>query len=323
MTAVDPPAIVPAQHDEQSRPDAELQPDAQAQLDAESVEEVWLTPPFQPLRVLAALALTAGGFALYEYVLASFWWSPAMGMHDRIAWPAYALLALAMLLTLAAIRVALAIWSPHAKLAISILALGACVVVGVGGGRFVSYTFRGTLIPPFDLKLKPGDRFPDFALADQTGAIRRGPAGGDSGATLVYVYRGDYCPFARYELHELTQYAGEFHRAGIGVVAISTDPVERSTKLASFLGTDIPLLSDAREALLAPLGLVQRHRNGEPDNAIPAFFIVDRAGVVRWIFTSKYYRELPTPETLLQAGAAASDGDRAHPRPPAHAASPS
>ena len=76
--------------------------------------------------------------------------------------------------------------------------------------------------------------------------------------------------------------------------------------LAGFIGTDIPLLSDVKESILGPLGLVQRHRDGEPDNAIPAFLILDREGIVRWIFTSAYYRDLPTFETLLKAAASLS-----------------
>ena len=118
---------------------------------------------------------------------------------------------------------------------------------------------------------------------------------------MIYVYRGDYDPFARFELAELTAHADEFRSAGLDTIAISTDQVERSKMLAGFLRTKIPLLSDNSESLIAPLGLVQHHRNGEPDNAIPAFFIVDRDGVVRWIFTSPYYRELPRPDTLLDA----------------------
>jgi peroxiredoxin len=118
---------------------------------------------------------------------------------------------------------------------------------------------------------------------------------------LIYVYRGDFDPFARFELAELTAHAGDFRRGGIDTLAISTDQVERSKMLAGFLRTKIPLLSDTNESLVAPLGLVQHHRNGEPDNAIPAFFVVDRNGVVRWIFTSPYYREMPPPDTLLDA----------------------
>ena len=97
----------------------------------------------------------------------------------------------------------------------------------------------------------------------------------------------------------MTRHAEEFRRARIDIVGISADPIERSKMLAGYLRTEIPLLSDTKESVLAPLGLVQRHVDGEPDNAIPAFFVVDREGVVRWIFASRYYRELPTVATLL------------------------
>jgi alkyl hydroperoxide reductase subunit AhpC len=86
--------------------------------------------------------------------------------------------------------------------------------------------------------------------------------------------------------------------------------------LAGFLRTKIPLLSDTGETVLAPLGLVQHHRNAEPDNAIPAFFIVDRNGVVRWIFTSPYYRELPRPDTLLDAAKSVIAGESTTGRAP-------
>lgn len=278
------------------------EPAAEAELEA---EEVWAAPPFQPLRAILALLFTAAGFGLYQYVLLSFWSSPAFGIHERIPYPVYAGMGAAIVLCLIAIRLALGIWSPHAKLAFGLLALFACIVVAVSGGRFVSYTLRGTLNPPFTLNLKLGDHFPRYALADQNGSIHRGPGAGRDGSLMV-VYRGDFCPFARYELAELTRRKGELARAGLSITAISADPVERSKMLAGFIGTDIPLLSDVKESILGPLGLVQRHRDGEPDNAIPAFLILDREGIVRWIFTSAYYRELPTFETLLKAAASLS-----------------
>jgi len=264
-------------------------------------EEPWVAPPFQPLRAIGALILTASGFGLYEYVLVSFWSVPWMGIHDRIPWPAFAILAVAIVLSIAGLRLALGLDSPHAKLGFGLFAFLACIVVGAGGGRFVSYVMRATLNPPFALKLAVGQRFPGFALTDQNGSIHHGPASSGAGATLIYVYRGDYDPFARFELAELTAHGDNFRRAGIDTLAISTDQVERSKMLAGFLRTGIPMLSDNSESLVAQLGLVQHHRNGEPDNAIPAFFIVDRNGVVRWIFTSPYYRELPRPDALLDA----------------------
>ncbi len=173
---------------------------------------------------------------------------------------------------------------------------------------------RATLNPPFTLRLAVGQQFPSFALTDQNDSTHRGPAPADAYATLIYIYRGDYDPFARFELAELTAHADEFRRAGVDTVAISTDQIERSKMLAGFLRTKIPLLSDNSESIVAPLGLVQHHRNGEPDNAIPAFFVVDRNGVVRWIFTSPYYRELPRPDTLLDAAKSVTVSPTASPQ---------
>jgi peroxiredoxin len=269
---------------------------------AGELEETWTTPPFQPIRAVLALVFIAGGFGLYEYVLLAFWSSPAMGIHDRIPYPAYYGIAAAMLLCLIGVRLALGVWSPHAKLALGLLAFFACAAIGIGGGRFVSYTLRGTRNPPFTLNLEIGDRFPNYALPDQTGAIRQGPEPASNGA-LVVVYRGDFDPFARYELAELTAHQPELIAKGLKTIAFSADPIDRSKMLAGFLRTDIPLLSDEKETLLRPLGLIQHHRDGEPDNAIPVFFILDRDGVVRWIFTSPYYREMPSMEKILFAAA--------------------
>jgi len=292
-------AELPKITDDEGEPLVDLPPEVvEAELRlAEEAEELWVRPPFQPLRAVLALVFIAVGFGLYEYVLLSFWSTPTMGIHLRVPYPAYIGIGAAMLLCLIGVRLALGVWSPHAKLALGLLAFFACTAVGIGGGRFVSYTVRGTRNPPFTLNLKVGDRFPRYGLPDQNGAIHQGPE--PANGTLIVVYRGDFDPFARYELSELTAHQAELNAHGLKTVAISADPLDRSKMLAGFLRTPIPLLSDEHETLLTPLGLVQHHRDGEPDNAIPAFFILDRDGIVRWLFTSPYYREMPPIETLL------------------------
>lgn len=291
----------------------QVDPHPNEEIAPEFYDDHWATPPFQPLLAAAAIVLIAGGFGLYEYVLVSFWSVRWMGIHDRIPWPAFAILAAALVLSIAGLRFALSLASPHAKLGFGLLAFLACLVVGAGGGRFVSYAMRVTVNPPLTLKLAVGQPFPSFALADQNDSIHRGPTPTNSGGILIVVYRGDFDPFARFELAELSAPANqnEFSRAGVDIVAISADPVDRSKMLAGFLGTKIPMLSDNHESILAPLGLVQRHRNGEPDNAIPAYFVLDRNGIVRWIFTSPYYRELPRPDALLDAAKAVTSSESA------------
>jgi peroxiredoxin len=118
---------------------------------------------------------------------------------------------------------------------------------------------------------------------------------------VVYVYRGDYCAFSRHEIADLNSMLPQLRKNGVNLIALSADPIDRAKMLSGFLHSDLPLLSDEHEAVLGPLGLVQHHRNGEPDNAIPAFFVLDRAGRVRWIFTSPYYRQLPRSDDLIAA----------------------
>ena len=269
-------------------------------------EQAWQVPPAQPLRLIAAVLLLASGAACYAYTLTNFWSSPSLGIHMAVPYPAYLLIATGLMLALAALRVALGLWSPHAKLAIAGIAFLACLTFGIGGGRFASYTLRGTRNPPYRLELGVGGRFPDFKLADQNNVARSSQLFSTSPLTLVVIYRGDFCPFARFELGELSQRQDEFRKVGIQIVAISADPPQRSTMLARFLHTDLPLLSDSAESLLGPLGLVQHYRDHQPDSAIPAFILVDRNRRVRWIFTSAYYREQPSPQLILEAARLAS-----------------
>ena len=273
-----------------------VEPEAEA-----AIEEPWQVPPSQPLRVVAAVLLLTAAAVCYGYTLLNFWSSPTLGIYLRIPYPAYFLIALSLILGLAALRVALGLWSPHAKLAIAGLALLACLTFGVGGGRFVSYTLRGTRNPPFKLALAVNDRFPDFRLMDQNNRPHDGNLFSASPQTLLVVYRGDFDPFARFELNELSRMQAQYRKAGVQIVAVSADPPQRSTMLARFLRTQLPLLSDTAESLLGRLGLVQHYSNGQPDSAIPAFILVGQDRRVKWIFTSPYYREQPSPSTILSA----------------------
>ena len=282
--------------------DSEITAETEApELPPEDDEQLWIRPPFQPFKAILALGLTASGFALYECVLLHFWSSEYLGIHERIPWHAWLPIAAAVFVVLLGVRVALGLWSPHARLGFSMLAFGACAAVGIGGGRFISYTLRGTLNPPFHLNASVGSAFPNFSLPDQNGTIHAGPISQGSKATLIYVYRGDFCPFARHEIADLNAIRPELKKLGVDTIAISADPTDRSKMLSAYLHSSLPLLSDDHETLLGPLGLVQRHRNREPDNAIPAFFIVDSTGVIRWIYTSPYYRQLPSRQELISA----------------------
>ena len=264
-------------------------------------EDRFPPPPAQPISTIASLFSAGLGLGIYGYVLTHFWSSPWLGIHSRTPSAAYALILAALFFGLSGLRIGLGLWSPHAKLGVVTLAFLSSAAIAFSGARFFLYTLHGTRNPPFELNLRIGERFPAFSLLDQNGATHTDAELRSGRANLVVVYRGDFCPFARYELGELNRSRADFEQAGLGMIAISADPIDRSRRLSKFLGSAIPLLSDQSENLIGPLGLVQQHRDSEPDNAIPALFLVDRAGIVRWEFTSAYYREQPAPGAIRQA----------------------
>jgi len=55
-------------------------------------EGPWRPPPAQPLRIGASILMIAASAALYGYLLSAFWSSPILGIHDRVPYPAYALI---------------------------------------------------------------------------------------------------------------------------------------------------------------------------------------------------------------------------------------
>ena len=144
-----------------------VDPAAGDEIAPEFYEEPWITPPFQPVRAIGSLHLYRGRLRSLRIRAGIVLVGAVDGHPQRIPWPAFAILLAAILISIAGLRLALSLYSPHAKLGFGLLAFLACIVVGAGGGRFVSYAMRVTVNPPFTLNLTVGQRFPSFALADQ------------------------------------------------------------------------------------------------------------------------------------------------------------
>jgi signal transduction histidine kinase len=85
------------------------------------------------------------------------------------------------------------------------------------------------------------------------------------------------------------------------VVAVSVDPPEISARFKTGLAADFTFLSDVAGELLSRLGLLHRRGYGGRDVAVPASVLVDRQGVVRWIFRPELGHLRMTPEDLFDA----------------------
>ena len=94
----------------------------------------------------------------------------------------------------------------------------------------------------------------------------------------------------------------EIRDAGADVLAVSVDSVEESARLASGLGLEFPLLSDAQRTAIADWRVV--HEGGRPGGgaiARPAAFLVEPDGTISWRHLPDDWRVRLRPEQVLEA----------------------
>ena len=103
------------------------------------------------------------------------------------------------------------------------------------------------------------------------------------------------------ELVQLERRHAEFPDRGTRVVAVSVDDLEDARKTQA----DFPhlgVLSDESRGLSEAAGLI--HKNAGPDGGdadVPTTILVDRRGIVRWIYRSPSVIARLSPDEVLQA----------------------
>src|SRR5437899_2974768 len=89
---------------------------------------------------------------------------------------------------------------------------------------------------------------------------------------------------------------------GVQIYAVSVDPPEHNARLKARLGAGYEFLSDQNCTLLEALDIRQTSRSPTgQDNAIPTQYVVDRDGIVRWLYRADTWRVRPHPKEALQA----------------------
>ncbi|MDA1193360.1 MAG: peroxiredoxin family protein [Candidatus Poribacteria bacterium] len=146
-----------------------------------------------------------------------------------------------------------------------------------------------------------GNMAPDFMLASVGGA--NVSLDDYDGETLVLVfYRGNWCPFCHNQLATLQEEMAKFDAAGAKIVAISPDELEFATATAEAEGLTFPVLSDTTRETVKSYGVFHDAING----SLPATFVIDRTGIIRWKYIGKNKQDRPLPELVLEQVAAAN-----------------
>ena len=153
-------------------------------------------------------------------------------------------------------------------------------------------------MPTVESPIKIGDMLPHFELPAQDGVNRSLPL---DKPTIVVFYRGQWCPFCRWELAGLQTVNRAATELGAEIIGLSPDSPAESEDLRQRLGLTYSILSDTELAVTDTFGL--RHRGGRAstgeDMPFPTTFIVDPQGVVRGKIENETYRDRPSPKDVL------------------------
>jgi len=104
------------------------------------------------------------------------------------------------------------------------------------------------------------------------------------------------------ELQGLGATLSEAERAGVEIVAVSPDPSERSHEMAQRLHLGYRFVADPDLAVTRRYGLVHA-RGGQQGEDVPrpTTVVLDRDGVVRWLWVSDNFQVRPDPNDVLRA----------------------
>lgn len=131
------------------------------------------------------------------------------------------------------------------------------------------------------MTLEPGDRAPDFALPDDSGA--KVALSDFAGRRLVvYFYPKAFTPGCTTQACDLRDHHASFEAAGYAIVGISPDPVDRLSDFRAEYDLPFPLLSDEDNSTARAYGAFGPKRNygREYDGIIRSTFIIGPDGTV-------------------------------------------
>lgn len=163
----------------------------------------------------------------------------------------------------------------------------------------------GAKAPPFRLRSSQGE------WVSSSDLLARGPL-------VISFYRGGWCPFCSLELRAWERRLEDLKALHAGFVAISPEIPQKTVETAESKELSFPVLSDEGFRVSEQFGLVftlspeavglQRGFgvdlpavNGvsEWKLPVPATFVVDRDGIIRWTFVEPDYTKRAEPDEVL------------------------
>ncbi len=177
--------------------------------------------------------------------------------------------------------------------------------------------------PFLDQALRVGDPFPDFLLPNAEGQLVARDDLFGRGPVVVTFFRGTWCPYCAVQLDALEEALPQIAAAGASLAAITPETGGRAAEAKAKHDVHYEILADVDQGLGMACGVVfrapepyrnmlrnrgvdltERHGHGGWFLPVPATFVVNRDGVVRWAFMDVDFTRRAEPDDILAALAA-------------------
>lgn len=164
--------------------------------------------------------------------------------------------------------------------------------------------------------LAVGQKAPDFTLPDAIGLNTTLSELLETGPVILTWYRGGWCPYCNLQLSHLQRFLPEFEKAGARLVAITPESPDSSLSTQEKHDLRFEVLSDPANTVAKAYGGVHplpveikesyarrnvfdHYADGVVEFPVPATYIIDKAGIVRYRFVDPDYRKRAEPTDLL------------------------
>ncbi|MEO1653823.1 MAG: peroxiredoxin-like family protein [Bacteroidota bacterium] len=169
--------------------------------------------------------------------------------------------------------------------------------------------------------LPVGSKAPDFILNNASGDLVRLSDQLKKGQVVLSFFRGEWCPFCSLELLALNKIEGQIKSLNGHILSVHPQRIANSLSLTTQFDLKFEILSDPNQEVLEAyrvrfdlnkdirrlyldtfgfdLGLL--NANGEWNLPVPATYIIDQQGIIRYRHYDHDYMERMEPQAILDA----------------------
>ncbi len=148
-----------------------------------------------------------------------------------------------------------------------------------------------------------GKPAPHFSLPDQDGNTVDLLDFKEKRHLLVIFVRGDWCPSCHMKMRTYQKHSDKFMDKNVVLLAIGPDPIGVNREMARKLGIEFKVLSDEGQttamkySVQLPSSVVgEKYKPGVP---LPASFLIDKTGIVRYASSPEKIGEFLNPSAIF------------------------